>query len=173
MISRFFIHRPVFASVISLIILFAGFVAMRNLPIELYPNMTPPLIQVTTTYNGANADVMAGDVSSPLEQQILGVQDMIYMYSQNCSNGTMTLDVYFAIGTNPDMAQVDVQNQINQAQSQLPQAVQQANYFAAALQAFANLGPGEWTANVTALQRAYRHPVPSLVWPSCFPMEPS
>ena len=125
MISRFFIHRPVFASVISLIILFAGFVAMRNLPIELYPNMTPPLIQVTTTYNGANADVMAGDVSSPLEQQILGVQDMIYMYSQNCSNGTMTLDVYFAIGSNADMAQVNVQNQINQAIAQLPEAVQQ------------------------------------------------
>ncbi len=125
MISRFFIHNPIFASVISLIITFAGLVAMHNLPIEQYPNITPPLIQVSTNYNGANAEVMANDVASPLEQQILGTQDMIYMYSQNSSTGTMTLDVYFAIGANSNMAQVNVQNQINQAQAQLPLAVQQ------------------------------------------------
>jgi hydrophobe/amphiphile efflux-1 (HAE1) family protein len=124
MISRFFIHHPIFASVISLIITFAGLVAMRNLPVEQYPNITPPLIQVTTTYNGANADTMANDVASPLEQQILGVQDMIYMYSQNSSTGTMTLDVYFAIGSDADMAQVNVQNQVSQAISQLPEEVQ-------------------------------------------------
>jgi hydrophobe/amphiphile efflux-1 (HAE1) family protein len=124
MISRFFIHHPIFASVISLIITFAGLVAMHNLPIEQYPNITPPLIQVSTTYNGANADTMANDVASPLEQQILGVQDMIYMYSQNSSTGTMTLDVYFGIGTNADMAQVNVQNQVSQAIAQLPQEVQ-------------------------------------------------
>jgi hydrophobe/amphiphile efflux-1 (HAE1) family protein len=125
MISRFFIHHPIFASVISLVITFAGLVAMHNLPVEQYPNITPPLIQVSATYNGANADTMANDVASPLEQQILGVEDMIYMYSQNSSTGTMTLDVYFEIGTNADMAQVNVQNQINQAQAQLPQTVQQ------------------------------------------------
>ena len=125
MISRFFIHHPIFASVISLIITFAGLVAMHNLPVEQYPNITPPLIQVTTNYNGANADTMANDVASPLEQQILGVQDMIYMYSQNSSTGTMTLDVYFDIGSNADIDQVNVQNQINQAMAQLPQAVQQ------------------------------------------------
>ena len=125
MISRFFIHHPIFASVISLIITFAGLVAMHNLPVEQYPNITPPLIQVTTNYNGANAETMANDVASPLEQQILGVQDMIYMYSQNSSTGTMTLDVYFAIGSNADIDQVNVQNQINQAMAQLPQAVQQ------------------------------------------------
>ncbi len=105
MISRFFIHHPVFASALSLLIVFAGLVAMKNLPIEQYPNITPPLIQLSATYNGANADTMADDVASPLEQQILGVENMIYMYSQNSSSGTMTLDIYFAIGSNADMAQ--------------------------------------------------------------------
>jgi hydrophobe/amphiphile efflux-1 (HAE1) family protein len=124
MISRFFIHHPVFASVISLIITFAGLVAMHNLPIEQYPNITPPLIQVTATYNGANADIMGSDVASPLEQQILGVEDMIYMYSQNSSTGSMTLDIYFNVGSNADMAKVNVQNLVNQAQAQLPQEVQ-------------------------------------------------
>ncbi len=124
MIARFFIHRPVFATVISLLIVFAGLTAIKNLPIEQYPNITPPMIQVSTNYNGANASVMANDVASPLEQQILGAQDMIYMYSQNSSTGTMTLDVYFAIGSNADIDQVNVQNLINQAQAQLPETVQ-------------------------------------------------
>ena len=124
MISRFFIHHPIFASVISLIITFAGLMAMHALPIEQYPNITPPLIQVTANYNGANAETMASDVAAPLEQQILGVEDMIYMYSQNSSTGTMTLDIYFEIGTNADMAKVNVQNLVNQAQSQLPFEVQ-------------------------------------------------
>ncbi|MBS3903847.1 MAG: multidrug efflux RND transporter permease subunit [Simkania sp.] len=125
MISRFFINHPIFASVISIVIAFAGFLAMHTLPIEQYPNITPPLIQVTATYNGASADTMANDVASPLEQQILGVEDMIYMYSQNSSTGNMTLDVYFAIGSNANMDQVNVQNLVNQATSQLPQTVQQ------------------------------------------------
>lgn len=124
MISRYFIDHPVFASVISLIIVFAGAVAMINLSIEQYPNIMPPLIQVTTNYNGASAEMMANDVASPLEQQILGVEDMIYMYSQNSSNGTMTLDVFFAIGSNADMAQVNVQNFVSQTLAQLPEAVQ-------------------------------------------------
>src|SRR5438105_4263352 len=124
MISRFFIHHPIFASSISLLIAFAGLVAMKNLPVEQYPNITPPLIQVTTNYNGANGATMANDVASPLEQQILGVQNMIYMYSQNSSSGTMTLDVYFDIGANADIAQVNVQNQVSQALAQLPSAVQ-------------------------------------------------
>ncbi len=124
MISRFFIDHPIFASVISLLITFAGLAAMHSLPVEQFPNITPPLIRVSATYNGANADTMANDVASPLEQQILGVQDMIYMYSQNSSSGAMTLDIYFGIGTDGDMAQVNVQNQINQAQSKLPESVQ-------------------------------------------------
>jgi hydrophobe/amphiphile efflux-1 (HAE1) family protein len=124
MIARFFIHHPVFASVISLLITFAGLASMKNLPIEQYPNITPPMIQVSATFNGANAETMANDVASPLEQQILGAQDMIYMYSQNSSTGNMTLDVYFALGSNADIDQVNVQNLVYQAQAQLPEAVQ-------------------------------------------------
>lgn len=124
MISRFFIERPIFATSISLLITLSGLVAMRNLPVELYPNMTPPLIQVTANYNGANAEIMASDVAAPLEQQILGVQDMIYMYSQNGYQSTV-LDIFFEVGSNADMDQVNVQNEINQALSQLPDQVQQ------------------------------------------------
>lgn len=125
MISRYFIDHPIFASVISIIITLAGLAAMKALPIEQYPNITPPLIQVTATYNGANADVMANDVASPLEQNILGVENMIYMYSQNSSTGNMTLSVYFSIGSNADMDQVNVQNLVSQSMSQLPTSVQQ------------------------------------------------
>ncbi|MBM3184439.1 MAG: efflux RND transporter permease subunit, partial [Chlamydiae bacterium] len=89
-----------------------------------FPNITPPLIQLTTQYYGANADTIANDVASPLEQQIMGVQDMIYMYSQNSSTGNITLDIFFAIGTDADMAQVNVQNRVEQTLSQLPEAVQ-------------------------------------------------
>lgn len=124
MISKFFIHHPIFASVISIIITLAGLAAMNSLPIEQYPNITPPLIQVTATYNGANAQTMADDVASPLEQQILGAENMLYMYSQNASTGNMTLDIYFALGSNADMDQVNVQNLVNQAISQLPESVQ-------------------------------------------------
>lgn len=124
MISRFFIHHPIFASVISIMIVFAGFVSMRSLPIEQYPNITPPLIQVSATFNGASATTMANDVASPLEQQILGVEDMIYMYSQNSATGNMTLDVYFAIGSDANIDQVNVQNLVSQALSELPSTVQ-------------------------------------------------
>ena len=124
MISRFFINHPIFASAISLAMVFAGLVAIKNLPIEQFPNITPALIQLTTQYNGANAETIANDVASPLEQQLMGVEDMIYMYSQNSSTGNITLDVYFAIGTNADIAQVNVQNRVEQTLSQLPEAVQ-------------------------------------------------
>jgi hydrophobe/amphiphile efflux-1 (HAE1) family protein len=124
MISRYFIHHPIFASVISIVIVFAGLVAMRSLPVEQYPNMTPPLIQVTALFNGANASTVASDVAAPLEQQVLGVEDMIYMYSQNASTGNMTLKVYFDVDTDPNMAQVNVQNLVSQALSQLPDTVQ-------------------------------------------------
>lgn len=124
MISRFFIDRPIFAAVISIIIVFAGLTSLRNLPIEQYPNITPPLIQVTATYTGADALTVAENVAAPLEQQVNGVENMIYMYSQNSSNGAMTLSVYFDIGTNPDMAQVNVQNRVSQALPIIPEEVQ-------------------------------------------------
>ena len=124
MLAKYFINHPVFSAVISLLITFAGLAAMRSLPIEQYPNITPPMIQVSAVYNGANAEVMASDVASPLEQQILGAQDMIYMYSQNSATGNMTLDIYFDIGSNADIDQVNIQNLVSQAQSQLPEEVQ-------------------------------------------------
>lgn len=124
MISKFFINYPIFASVLSIIITLAGLCAMWTLPIEQFPNLTPSLIQVTATFNGANADVMANDVASPLEQQILGVESMIYMYSQSASTGNLTLQCYFDIGTDVNMNQVNVQNYVSQALAQLPESVQ-------------------------------------------------
>lgn len=124
MISRFFIDRPIFAAVISIMIVLVGLVSLYFLPVEQYPNITPPQIQVTATYNGADAMTVAELVASPLEEQINGVEDMIYMYSQNSSNGLMSLNVFFDIGANPDMAQVNVQNRVSQALPQLPEEVQ-------------------------------------------------
>ena len=124
MISSFFIDRPVFACVLSIIITLAGLFAVRSLPIEQYPNITPPQIQVSASYAGADAITTAMSVAAPLEQQINGVDDMIYMYSQNSSTGDMQLSIYFDIGTNIDMAQVNVQNRISMAMPQLPQQVQ-------------------------------------------------
>lgn len=124
MISNFFIDHPIFASVISIIITFAGLVSLINLPIEQYPNITPPLIQVTTYYPGASAQTIADTVGAPLEQQINGVENMIYMYSQNSSSGNYVLNVYFDIGANADKAQIDVYNYVSQVLAQLPEAVQ-------------------------------------------------
>jgi hydrophobe/amphiphile efflux-1 (HAE1) family protein len=124
MISSFFIERPVFACVLSIIITLAGLFALRVLPIEQYPNITPPQIQVTATYAGADAMTTATSVAAPLEQQINGVDNMIYMYSQNSSTGNMILSIFFEIGTDINMAQVNVQNRVSMAMPQLPQQVQ-------------------------------------------------
>jgi HAE1 family hydrophobic/amphiphilic exporter-1/multidrug efflux pump len=124
MISSFFIDRPVFACVISIILTLAGLFALRSLPIEQYPNMTPPQIQVSATYAGADAMTTAMSVAAPLEQQINGVDNMIYMYSQSSSNGDMLLTIFFDIGTDISMAQVNVQNRVTMALPQLPPQVQ-------------------------------------------------
>ncbi|MEI8365025.1 MAG: multidrug efflux RND transporter permease subunit [Parachlamydiaceae bacterium] len=124
MISRFFIDRPIFAAVISIIITLAGLLALRSLPIEQYPNITPPQVSVTATYVGADANTVAQNVAAPLEQQINGVENMIYMYSQNSSTGNMVLNIFFDIGSDADMAQINVQNRINMALPRLPPEVQ-------------------------------------------------
>lgn len=124
MISHFFIDRPIFAFVLSIIITLAGLFALRMLPIEQYPNITPPQIQVTASYAGADASTVAASVAAPIEQLVNGVEDMIYMYSQNSSNGDIALSIFFEIGSNIDMAQVNVQNRVNMALPQLPEEVQ-------------------------------------------------
>ena len=125
MISHFFIDRPIFASVISIVIVIAGLVAMVNLPVAQYPNISPPVVTVYATYPGASADVISENIAAPIELQVNGADNMIYMTSTSSSTGMMSLSVFFNIGTNPDLAQVDIQNRVNQALPQLPQSVQQ------------------------------------------------
>jgi multidrug efflux pump len=123
MFSHFFIDRPIFAMVVSLVIVIGGAVAMFNLPIAQYPDITPVQIQVTVTYPGADAQTVAQNVGAPIEQQVNGADNMIYMQSTSSSTGNYTLNVYFEQGTDPDLAQVDVQNRVQWATPQLPSAV--------------------------------------------------
>ncbi|MGO4809893.1 efflux RND transporter permease subunit [Cupriavidus sp. 2MCAB6] len=123
-ISHFCIDRPIFASVISIVITLGGALAMLNLPIAQYPDITPPQITVSATYPGATGDVVANNVAAPIEQQVNGADNMIYMNSSSSSTGNFTLNVFFEIGTNPELAQVDVQNRVNLALPQLPSSVQ-------------------------------------------------
>ena len=124
MLSHFFIDRPIFSIVIALAICIAGGVAMVALPIAQYPQITPVQIQVTATYPGANGTLVAQNVGAPIEQQVNGANNMLYMSSTSSSTGNYTLTVYFSIDTDPALAQVDVQNRVNQAMPLLPQAVQ-------------------------------------------------
>ena len=123
MFSHFFIDRPIFAMVVSLIIIIAGAAAMFNLPVAQYPNITPVQIQVTASYPGADAQTVAQNVGAPIEQQVNGADHMIYMQSTSSSTGNYTLNVYFDQGTDPQIAQVDVQNRVQWATPQLPSAV--------------------------------------------------
>ena len=122
-ISRFFIDRPVFAGVLSILIVLAGLIGMRMLPIAEYPNVVPPSIVVRAVYPGANPVVIAETVATPLEEQINGVEDMLYMNSQATSDGVLTLTVTFKLGTDPDKAQQLVQNRVSQAAPRLPEEV--------------------------------------------------
>ncbi|OBY59594.1 efflux RND transporter permease subunit [Pseudomonas sp. AU12215] len=123
MISRFFIERPVFAMVISIVILLAGLVAMRALPIAQYPEIVPPQVSVTAAYPGASSQVIAETVAAPLEQEINGVEGMIYQLSNSDSSGAMSLTVYFEVGTDPDQATIDVNNKVQAALAKLPEEV--------------------------------------------------
>ncbi|WXL26756.1 efflux RND transporter permease subunit [Ectopseudomonas mendocina] len=122
MISRFFIDRPVFAAVISIIIVLAGLMAMRSLPVAQYPQILPPEVSVTATYSGASAQVIAETVAAPLEQSINGVEGMIYQQS-NSGGDVMSLSVYFKVGVDPDQATIDVNNRVQAALAKLPEEV--------------------------------------------------
>ncbi|MEF2073460.1 efflux RND transporter permease subunit [Consotaella aegiceratis] len=121
---RFFVDRPVFASVISIIIVLAGFIAMRVLPVEQYPQLVPPQVVISANYPGASAMTVAQTVAAPIEQQVNGVEDMIYMNSVNSSSGTSQITVTFASGTDPDQATINVNNRVQQATASLPEEVQ-------------------------------------------------
>src|SRR6059058_31881 len=125
MFSHFFIERPIFATVLSVLIVIAGGVAVVNLPVAQYPPITPPSINVSCTYPGANAHVVADSVAAPIEQQINGVEGMMYMVSQSNNDGSYNLTVTFKPGVNLSFAQVLVQNRINLALPLLPDVVRQ------------------------------------------------
>jgi Cation/multidrug efflux pump len=123
--GSFFIDRPVFAAVIAIIITLGGLVALKVTPIAQYPNIAPPTVQVSAFYPGATAEVIANTVAAPIEQQVNGVDGMSYMSSTSASSGNMSLTVTFEPGTDPDMAQVNVQNRVSQASALLPDVVSQ------------------------------------------------
>lgn len=123
MLARFFVDRPVFATVLSLAIVLLGIISLARLPIAQYPEVTPPTIQITAIYPGANAQVVADTVAAPLEQEVNGVERMIYMSSRCTNDGVLTLDITFELGTNIDQAQVLVQNRVAIAEAKLPEEV--------------------------------------------------
>ncbi|HTJ12960.1 MAG TPA: efflux RND transporter permease subunit [Dinghuibacter sp.] len=122
---RRFIERPVLSTVVSIILLLLGILSVFSLPITLFPDIAPPCVVVSATYPGANAEVVARSVATPLEEAINGVENMTYMTSNSSNDGSMTLSVYFKQGTNPDIASVNVQNRVSKATSQLPTEVTQ------------------------------------------------
>src|SRR5262245_3543105 len=123
MLARFFIDRPVLAWVVSLVIVLLGGIAGALLPVAEYPEITPPTVRVTANYPGANSQVVADTVAAPIEQQVVGVEGMLYMSSQSGNDGSYTLDVTFALGTDVNMAQVLVQNRVTIATPTLPDVV--------------------------------------------------
>ena len=125
MLSHFFIDRPIFAGVISFVITMIGAIFVWTLPIAQYPEIAPPTVQVSCFYPGANANVVSDTVAAPIEQQVTGAENMLYMSSQSTNDGAYNLTVTFDIGTNLDMAQVLVQNRVNLALPSLPSEVKQ------------------------------------------------
>ena len=118
--SKFFINRPIVAMVISILFVLLGAIAMFSLPVAQFPEIVPPEIQVTTTYNGADAETVEQSVATPMEMQISGVDNMNYMYSVNASNGTMRIFVNFDVKTDPNTDLIFTQMRQNLAESQLP-----------------------------------------------------
>lgn len=125
MFSRFFIDRPVFAWVIAIVIMLAGLLSIETLPVSQYPQIAPPQVSITATYPGASAQTIENTVTQVIEQNLTGLDGYMYMNSESNSSGDVSITVTFEAGTNPDMAQVQVQNKIQTALTTLPQVVQQ------------------------------------------------
>ena len=123
MISKVFIHRPRMALVISIVITLAGVISLLQLPVAQFPDIVPPQVQVTASYPGAGADVVESTVAQPIEEQVVGVADMLYMKSTSGADGSYTLNVTFAPGTDPDINTVNLQNRVSLAESSLPDQV--------------------------------------------------
>src|SRR3954466_6782641 len=115
MLSRFFINRPIFAWVLALIVMIAGALSILTLPVEQYPTIAPPAVSVTAVYPGASADTVQKSVTQVIEQQLKGIDGLIYFSSSSSSNGQVQITATFAPGTNPDIAQVQVQNKVSQS----------------------------------------------------------
>ena len=123
MISSVFIERPRFAMVVSIVITLAGLLALLSIPVTQYPKITPPTVRVSASYSGASAEVVADNVGAPIEAAVNGVEDMLYMSSSSTDNGSYSLSITFEVGTDPNIAQVNVQNRLQQAASKLPEEV--------------------------------------------------
>lgn len=123
MISHFFIDRPIFASVLSIVIMVLGLVALQALPIAQFPEITPPVVQIEADYPGANAEILADSVARPIEVQLPGIDNLLYYDSTSTNDGHMSIKLTFEIGTDVDIAQVQTQNRVKLAEPQLPPEV--------------------------------------------------
>src|ERR1043165_96355 len=130
MFSRFFINRPIFSAVIAIIITLAGIVSWRVLPVAQYPEIAPPTVTVTATYPGASAETLARTVAAPIEEQLSGVENLIYFSSTAATNGTLTIACTFEVGSNADKAVIDVNNRVAIALPRLPDVVRQTGVVA-------------------------------------------
>ena len=121
--ADFFIRRPIVAMVIAILTVIVGLISLKRLPISEYPPVSPTMIQVTTTYRGAAAEAVMESVATPIESKVNGVDKLLYLQSYNANDGKLTLNVYFDVGTDVDIMQVNAQNRVGQAEAQLPEAV--------------------------------------------------